>query len=412
MFTFRSMIPSARLTSTVVLVASSLAGCGDDPSTPAVDASAQDLPTTDVGRDVPDVPEARDVPDAGDVPDVPEAGDVPDVPEAGDVPDVRDVQGDGGLPANLVVPAGHTEILRVAARGEQIYVCTAPAVDAGVGAGPSWVFRAPEATLYDAAGHLVGQHFVGPSWRAVDGSQVAGAAAQRADAPRAGAIPWLLLGATTRSGSGVFSNVSYIQRIDTEGGVAPTTGCDASTVATERRVTYSANYVFWAPTMDAAAPALPLPSSLDLPTSGRSVTLRAAARGVQIYRCTATAGDAGAADAGAPYQWVFTAPEATLYDAAMNVIGSHSAGPRWRGADGSEVVGTVVARNPAPDATAIPWLLLSGAPTSAAGIFGRARFIHRVATVGGVAPTTGCNAGTVGTDARVDYTADYYFWGE
>jgi Protein of unknown function (DUF3455) len=43
--------------------------------------------------------------------------------------------------------------------------------------------------------------------------------------------------------TGVFSNVTFIQRLDTRGGVAPTGPCTAPrTVA----VDYSANYVFWA----------------------------------------------------------------------------------------------------------------------------------------------------------------------
>jgi hypothetical protein len=415
MSTIRSIIALARPASAALILASVLAGCGDDPATPdaALDAGGTDV------QALPDLPVIPDVVDAGardagfDVPDVRDVN----TPEVSlDAQDATDVAtGDGGVPAIIAVPAGNTELFRAAARGVQIYTCTAPAADAGAdgGTGYSWVFRAPEATLYDGASNLIGQHFVGPNWRAVDGSQVTGAAVHNVASPTAGAIPWLLLSATAHAGSGVFTNVSFVQRLNTVGGVAPATGCDATTVGTEQRVTYTADYAFWAPTMDAAAPALPLPASLDLPTTGRSVLLRAAAEGVQIYRCTAAApADGGVADAGAPYQWVFTAPEATLYDAAHAVIGTHSAGPRWRGNDGSEVVGTVVARNNAPVATAIPWLLLSGAPTSAAGIFSHARFVHRVATAGGVAPSTGCDASTVGTDARVDYTADYYFWGE
>ncbi len=406
----RSKTPLARSLSTALLAASALAGCGSDP-TPApdaaqVDTGVTDVPTVDVG-DAGFDSGARDVPTI-DVPDV------QDVQTARDMPDVQDVTtSDSGVPAMLAVPAGNSEIMRVAARGVQIYVCTAPAADAGVGTGYSWTLRAPEATLYDGSNNLVGTHFVGPNWRAVDGSQVTGAVMQRVNSTTAGAISWLLLNATAHAGSGAFANVTFVQRLNTVGGAAPAAGCDATTVGAEQRVTYAADYTFWAPTMDAASPALPLPASLDLPASGRSVILRAAAQGVQIYRCTAAVTpDGGAADAGAPYQWVFTAPEATLYDSAMNVIGTHSAGPRWRSNDGSEVVGTVVARNNAPVTTAIPWLLLSGAPTSAAGVFNRARFVHRVATVGGVAPSTGCDASTVGTDARVNYTADYYFWGE
>ncbi len=36
--------------------------------------------------------------------------------------------------------------------------------------------------------------------------------------------------------------------------------------------------------------------------------------------------------------------------------------------------------------------------------------IQRVATQGGVAPGTGCDASNAGQEARVPYTADYYFY--
>ena len=57
-------------------------------------------------------------------------------------------------------------------------------------------------------------------------------------------IPWLkLVGTPTPNTTGVFSNVTFIQRVDTRGGVTPTDTCTApKTVA----VDYTANYVFWA----------------------------------------------------------------------------------------------------------------------------------------------------------------------
>jgi hypothetical protein len=47
---------------------------------------------------------------------------------------------------------------------------------------------------------------------------------------------------STAGTGGAFSNVEFVQRIDTRGGVAPKT-CGAPTVA----VDYATNYVFWAP---------------------------------------------------------------------------------------------------------------------------------------------------------------------
>ena len=61
------------------------------------------------------------------------------------------------------------------------------------------------------------------------------------------AIPWLLLRAVAHSGPGLFSEVTYIQRLETVGGTAPASGCDASTVGAQARIAYQARYVFWKP---------------------------------------------------------------------------------------------------------------------------------------------------------------------
>src|SRR5258708_6145520 len=86
-----------------------------------------------------------------------------------------------------------------------------------------------------------------------------------------------------------------------------------------------------APDADAAAPSdlLPIvtvPDALKLPESGQSLLFWAAASGVQIYTCTSNAGDGGVADLGPTYAWVFKAPQATLTDSQMHVVGMHSAG--------------------------------------------------------------------------------------
>ena len=58
-------------------------------------------------------------------------------------------------------------------------------------------------------------------------------------------IPWLLLTAASTTGSGVFTPVTYVQRLATHGGVAPATGCDSTTVSTDTRIPYSADYYFF-----------------------------------------------------------------------------------------------------------------------------------------------------------------------
>ena len=50
----------------------------------------------------------------------------------------------------------------------------------------------------------------------------------------------------SRSGAGVLAGVTSIQRLNTQGGKAPASGCDAAHVGRELRVRYSADYVFFA----------------------------------------------------------------------------------------------------------------------------------------------------------------------
>ena len=59
---------------------------------------------------------------------------------------------------------------------------------------------------------------------------------------------------------------------------------------------------------------------------------------------------------------------------------------------------------------AIPWLLLAAKSVGSAGSFSKVTSIQRVSTVGGVAPAAGCSQAAAGTPARINYTADYYFF--
>lgn len=117
----------------------------------------------------------------------------------------------------------------------------------------------------------------------------------------------------------------------------------------------------------------------------------APAKGVQIYECR---------DA----KWVFIAPEADLFDRGGRKIGTHYAGPTWEAADGSKVIGAVKER--ADAGGAIPWLILSAKSVGPDGAFSKVTSIQRLSTTGGVAPVGSCQTGA---QARVPYTADYYF---
>ena len=145
------------------------------------------------------------------------------------------------MPKEIAAPEGETVILRVHARGDQVYVC-----QQGVTLS-AWRLKAPDALLFDKGGKVVGKHFAGPSWEMQDGSRVKGDPEAKVDSPERNAIPWLRLKVIEHAGSGVLSPVTTIQRINTKGGAAPLTGCDEAHAGKELRVPYQADYVFWAP---------------------------------------------------------------------------------------------------------------------------------------------------------------------
>ena len=140
------------------------------------------------------------------------------------------------------------------------------------------------------------------------------------------------------------------------------------------------------------------------PGANESMAMIAAAKGVQIYECRAKKDQVGG------YEWAFVAPEADLFDERGSRIGRHYAGPHWESTDGSKILGTVKERADAPVSGAIPWLLLSARSVGPDGSFSKVTSIQRVNTVGGVAPASPCSQAAAGTPARIDYTADYYFF--
>jgi hypothetical protein len=119
--------------------------------------------------------------------------------------------------------------------------------------------------------------------------------------------------------------------------------------------------------------------------------------GVQIYVCAAQGSASGP---------VLKAPDAQLIDNGK-AIARHYTGPTWEAADGSKVVGKMIDSAPAPTEGAIPWLLLT-AQSTGQGIFEGARFVQRIETSGGTAPTTACPP--AGAEWRVPYTATYRFF--
>lgn len=146
------------------------------------------------------------------------------------------------LPEAVRVPGGHRQTMHTVGKGEITYECR---VKKDLPSAFEWVFVAPLATLADAQGKPVGKYYAGPTWEALDGSKVTGK--QVAVAPAsAGNIPLQLVKAEPAQGVGAMQGVAYIQRLKTQGGVAPAEACDATTSAQRRQVSYQADYVFYA----------------------------------------------------------------------------------------------------------------------------------------------------------------------
>jgi hypothetical protein len=112
--------------------------------------------------------------------------------------------------------------------------------------GTNWVFVAPSAILYGDPGYngQVAIHYAGPTWESNSGSKVVGVR-KTACTPDATAIPWLKLAAGSNSGHGVFSDVTFVQRLNTVGGIAPST--PGTAVGQIANVAYTAEYFFYGP---------------------------------------------------------------------------------------------------------------------------------------------------------------------
>ena len=127
----------------------------------------------------------------------------------------------------------------VSATGVQIYTCTRnPAGATG------WILKGPDAQLFDPQNNPVGKHYAGPTWEGLDGGKVVGEVKTSMPAPVDKAVPWLLLDAKLREGSGAFTQAQAIVRMGTTGGTAPGDGCEEARAGQEVRVPYSAIYIF------------------------------------------------------------------------------------------------------------------------------------------------------------------------
>jgi hypothetical protein len=167
------------------------------------------------------------------------------------------------VPTDIQAPAGQEVFFSGHAIGTQNFICLATS------AGVTWRFTGPQATLFVAADGDVSQittHFLSgnpgehglprPAWQhSSDTSAVWGrlrASSNRPDYVAPGAIPWLLLevaGARLGpTGGDLLATATFIHRVNTTGGLAPTTGCTKrADVGAVALVPYTADYFFYKP---------------------------------------------------------------------------------------------------------------------------------------------------------------------
>lgn len=144
------------------------------------------------------------------------------------------------LPAAVQVPAGHRVAMEAVGIGEITYACRANASGAH-----EWVFVGPDARLTDRAGKRVGRYYGPPAtWENTDGSRVT-ATQVAVSAAAAGSIPLQLVKANPAMGSGAMPEITYIQRVATQGGVPPAAACGTANVGAREVVRYQAEYIFY-----------------------------------------------------------------------------------------------------------------------------------------------------------------------
>ena len=146
------------------------------------------------------------------------------------------------LPATVQVPAGQRIAMETVGAGDITYECRAKK---DMPSAFEWVFVGPDAKLMDRSGKVVGRYYGPPAtWESNDGSKVT--ATQLAVAPAsAGNIPLQLVKANPATGMGAMQGVTYIQRVATQGGVAPAATCTAANAGQKQVVKYQADYIIW-----------------------------------------------------------------------------------------------------------------------------------------------------------------------
>jgi hypothetical protein len=162
------------------------------------------------------------------------------------------------VPANIEVPAENEAVLVGHAVGTQNYVCLPS------GPGVAWTLFTPQATLFTDRGRQLQTHFfspnvsengtVRPTWQDSEGTSAVWArpTASSTDpnfvAPNA--LSWVRLEVVRTQkgprGGNELTKTTFIQRLNTEGGLAPASGCSQSSeIGNRAYVPYTADYFFF-----------------------------------------------------------------------------------------------------------------------------------------------------------------------
>jgi hypothetical protein len=185
------------------------------------------------------------------------------------------------MPFNIQVPAGNVAFLEGHASGTQNYVCVPSSSSS---AGVAYALFTPQATLFDDDLKELTTHFFSPNpfenntnpalvadgliratwhhsrdsstvWAKVRPANPAdpgdlGDASTDPDFVAEGAVAWLKLTVTGTengpTGGDTLAKATFIQRLNTRGGLAPSTGCASpSDLGNQAFVPYTADYFFY-----------------------------------------------------------------------------------------------------------------------------------------------------------------------
>ncbi|KAI5065167.1 hypothetical protein GOP47_0019862 [Adiantum capillus-veneris] len=323
----------------------------------------------------------------------------------------------------LIPPDGNTPSLSFVGRGVQIYECSAQSANGSY----SYQSQGAEAELfvYISDGKLqsherCGRHYFLTHPDGEGGKPtfalLASPSADNSSIPTSTAtfkliaivaaanpknIPSLLLRATSHSGNGALSMVSYVQRVNTVGGVATPSQCKQQ--GAMLRVPYRAQYRFWS---QAQVPLASIPASIMVP-KGHTLLTSFFGLGFQIYRYDGS-------------KWTLSNVSATLSSLpGTPAMGKHyflkgpngQPQPTWEFLSPRGLVSAKLIQKASKTPNDIPWFLLL--VTNSIGkqsLASMVTYVQRSSTVGGMAPTSG-TAAKLGDIFQSPYSAIYSFYG-